>query len=132
MIREGIARIYWRFSRWTLHNEPQPDTPRIILGVPHTSNWDFVFMLAICWRSHVPLRWLGKHTLFAGWRGPLMRALGGIPVDRANPGGIVEEPRRILRACVEELVELTPNQTSRLVVAAATKVAASQRAITRA
>lgn len=91
MIREGIARIYWRFSRWSLRNDPQPNTPRIILGAPHTSNWDFVFMLAICWRSRIPLRWLGKHTLFTGWRGPIMRGLGGIPVDRANPGRIVEE-----------------------------------------
>lgn len=91
MIGEVIARIYWRLSRWTLRNDPQPDTPRIIIGAPHTSNWDFVFMLAICWRSGVPVKWLGKHTLFTGWRGPIMRALGGVPVDRANPGGILDE-----------------------------------------
>lgn len=91
MIREGLARIYWRLSRWTLRNDPQPDTPRIIVGAPHTSNWDFILMLAICWRSRVPVKWLGKHTLFTGWRGPIMRALGGVPVDRDNPAGILDE-----------------------------------------
>jgi 1-acyl-sn-glycerol-3-phosphate acyltransferase len=91
MIRRGIASLYWRFSRWTVRNEPQPDTPRIIIGAPHTSNWDFVFMLAICWQARITMKWLGKHTLFTGWRGPIMRALGGIAVDRANPGKIVEE-----------------------------------------
>jgi 1-acyl-sn-glycerol-3-phosphate acyltransferase len=91
VIRRGIARAYWRFSRWTLRSEPQPDSPRIIIGAPHTSNWDFVFMLAICWQAGIAMRWLGKHTLFTGWRGPIMRALGGIAVDRANPGLIVQE-----------------------------------------
>lgn len=91
MIRNGIARTYWRFSRWTLTNDPQPNRPRIIIGAPHTSNWDFVFMLAICWRSNISMKWLGKHTLFTGWRGPLMRALGGISVDRGNPGTIVQQ-----------------------------------------
>jgi 1-acyl-sn-glycerol-3-phosphate acyltransferase len=91
VIRRGIANLFWGFSRWTLQSEPQPDVPRIIIGAPHTSNWDFVYMLAICWEADVPIRWLGKHTLFTGWRGPIMRALGGIPVDRANPGRIVEE-----------------------------------------
>lgn len=91
MIRRGIAQIYWWFSRWTLRSEPQPDTPRIIIGAPHTSNWDFVLMLAIFWRLGITMRWLGKHTLFVGWRGPIMRALGGIPVDRANPGQVVQQ-----------------------------------------
>jgi 1-acyl-sn-glycerol-3-phosphate acyltransferase len=91
MIRKGIASLYWRFSRWTVHNDPQPDTPRIIIGAPHTSNWDFVLMLAICWDARIVMKWLGKHTLFTGWRGPIMRALGGIAVDRGNPGKIVEE-----------------------------------------
>ena len=91
MIRKSIASIYWRFSRWTLRNEPQPTEPRIIIGAPHTSNWDFVFMLAICWQARISMRWIGKHTLFTGWRGPIMRALGGISVDRANPGNIVEQ-----------------------------------------
>lgn len=91
MIRKRIADIYWRFSRWTLRNEPQPIGPRIIVGAPHTSNWDFVFMLAICWTGRISMRWIGKHTLFAGWRGPIMRALGGISVDRGNPGDIIAQ-----------------------------------------
>jgi 1-acyl-sn-glycerol-3-phosphate acyltransferase len=46
-------------------------------------------MLAIAWRLGIDLRWLGKKSLFTGWRGPLMRALGGIPVDRDDPGRVV-------------------------------------------
>lgn len=86
-----VARVYWRFSRWTLRSEPGPDRPSIIIGAPHTSNWDFVLMCGIAWHMRLRFRWLGKHTLFTGWRGPIMRRLGGIPVHRDHPEGLVDE-----------------------------------------
>ena len=91
MIRRFLARTFWTFSRWTLRTEPAPTRPTILIGAPHTSNWDFVLMLAIAWQLGIDVRWLGKHTLFRGWRGPIMRGLGGIPVDRTNPAGIVDD-----------------------------------------
>lgn len=48
-------------------------------------------MLAISWRLGIDVRWLGKKSLFTGWKGPLMRRLGGIAVDRANPASVVNE-----------------------------------------
>jgi 1-acyl-sn-glycerol-3-phosphate acyltransferase len=85
-----IAQVYWAFSRWTLVTEPAPTRPTVVLGAPHTSNWDFVLMLGIAWRLKMRFRWLGKESLFRGWRGPIMRAIGGIPVDRSNPAGVVD------------------------------------------
>jgi len=89
MIRRFLSRLYWACSRWTLSSTPAPRTPTILIGAPHTSNWDFVLMLAIAWRLDMHVRWLGKASLFRGWRGPIMRRLGGIPVDRDNPAGVV-------------------------------------------
>ena len=91
MLRRLIARTFWAFSRWTLASEPAPARPTVLIGAPHTSNWDFVFMLAIAWRLGIDIRWLGKKSLFAGWRGPIMRGLGGIPVDRTDPARVVDE-----------------------------------------
>ncbi|MBO3089293.1 1-acyl-sn-glycerol-3-phosphate acyltransferase [Cellulomonas dongxiuzhuiae] len=91
-LRRTAARAFWRVSRWTLRTERVPrDGTGIIIGAPHTSNWDFVLMLAIAWEAELPFRWLGKHTLFQGPAGPLMRALGGIPVDRRDPAGLVDD-----------------------------------------
>lgn len=71
---------------------PLPDdSVRVLIGAPHTSNWDFIFMLGILWDLEVNAKYLGKHTLFKRPFGPLMRALGGIPVDRRNPAGIVDD-----------------------------------------
>lgn len=91
MLRQLIARAFWALGPWKLVVEWVPDRPTIFIGAPHTSNWDFVFMLAIGWRLRVKLRWLGKHTLFTGWKGPVMRALGGIPVDRRDPSRVLDE-----------------------------------------
>lgn len=69
-----------------------PDDPKmVIVGAPHTSNWDFVLFLAALhhWQMHV--RFLGKHTLFRWPLGRLFRALGGIPVDRRRPEGVVRQ-----------------------------------------
>lgn len=91
MLSSLIARIFWSVSRWKLVTTPAPDRPTILIGAPHTSNWDFVLMLAIAWRLKIDFRWLGKKSLFKGWRGPIMRKIGGIPVDRADPSRVVTE-----------------------------------------
>ena len=90
-VRPLVARVFWACSSWRLVSEPAPDRPTVLIGAPHTSNWDFVFMLAITWRLDTRIRWLGKKSLFRGWRGPIMRRLGGIPVDRAAPSDVVAE-----------------------------------------
>ena len=91
MIRRLLARLYWLCSRWRLRTEPTPTRPTVLVGAPHTSNWDFVLMLAIAWRLGIHIRWLGKASLFAGWRGRVMRALGGIAVDRSDAARVVAE-----------------------------------------
>lgn len=110
-LRRAVADLFWRISRWTLRSEPVPDRAGILIGAPHTSNWDFVLMLAISWRLGMDIRWLGKHTLFAGWKGPVMRALGGIPVDRGDPSRVVADVLdRVSRGEVFHLV-VTPEGT---------------------
>lgn len=111
MLRRLAARAFWTISRWRLASEPAPSRPSVIIGAPHTSNWDFVFMLAIGWKLGIDLRWLGKHTLFTGWREPIMRALGGIPVDRSDPSRVVDEVVRRLHAGESFCLVVTPDGT---------------------
>lgn len=92
MLRRLLSRLYWALSRWSLvGHDAVPTKPTILIGAPHTSNWDFVLMLAISWRLGIDVHWLGKKSLFRGWRGPIMRKLGGVAVDRDAPGRVVAE-----------------------------------------
>lgn len=110
-LRRQIARLYWAFSRWRLVSEPAPDKPTVLIGAPHTSNWDFVLMLAIAWRLDMRFRWLGKKSLFRGWRGPIMRGLGGIPVDRDAPAAVVGEVLASIRSGDVFGLVVTPDGT---------------------
>ena len=111
MLRRLLSRAYWACSRWTLSSEPAPDRPTVLLGVPHTSNWDFVLMLGIAWRLGIPVRWLGKSSLFRGWRGPIMRRLGGIPVDRSDPSRVVGDVVARIRSGENFGLVVTPEGT---------------------
>lgn len=79
-------------ARYRLVNRPPDDVPVCVLvAAPHTSNWDFFLMLAMAWQSDLKVRWLGKKQMFAGPMAPVFRALGGVAVDRENPGPLVAD-----------------------------------------
>lgn len=65
-------------------------------------------MLALAWRWKISVRWLGKSSLFKAPFGPLMRALGGIPVHRDDPAGLVEELVDQLRGGTPTYLVITP------------------------
>jgi 1-acyl-sn-glycerol-3-phosphate acyltransferase len=59
----------------------------VVIGAPHTTNWDFVFFLGATHDLGIRASFLGKHTLFRWPLGRFMRDMGGIPVDRKARGG---------------------------------------------
>ena len=64
---------------------PFPDVEKaIVVGGPHTSNWDGVVGLTAAVALGLNARFLIKHSLFKGPLGWLLRRLGGIPVDRGR------------------------------------------------
>jgi 1-acyl-sn-glycerol-3-phosphate acyltransferase len=91
-MRQAIGRVLVRALRYRVVGEPAPtDTACILIGAPHTSWLDFPLMLGIAWAEDLSPRWLGKQELFRAPFGGLARRLGGIPVDRADPGTLVAD-----------------------------------------
>ena len=62
----------------------------VIIGMPHTSNWDFVLFLAVTSHFGIDAKVIGKATLVKGPFGWLMRSLGVIPIERNSGQGLVE------------------------------------------
>lgn len=111
-IRAGLAGAFWWLSPWRLVPEAAPPAgPRLLIGAPHTSNFDFVLMLGIAWSARMRIHWLGKRELFRGIAGPIMRGLGGIAVDRANASGVVDAVVARARATDRFLLVVTPEGT---------------------
>jgi len=55
----------------------------VLIGAPHTSNWDFPLTLLALSCMGIKFNWVAKHTLFKWPLGPLFRAIGGVSVDRS-------------------------------------------------
>lgn len=91
MIKKNIARLFLRLAGWAFEGTiPQPRR-FVLIAAPHTSNWDFVFMLAMAWSLDVRLSWMGKASLFGFPFGGLMRAAGGLPIRRELRASLVEQ-----------------------------------------
>ena len=88
-LRRRLARALLRAFGWRV-DVAWPTAPRgVVIVYPHTSNWDF--MVGIVARAAVglPVSWVGKHGIFRWPLGPVLRRLGGIPVDRRAPHGLI-------------------------------------------
>ena len=84
-----IGRLYLRAFGWRVEGALPACARAVVVAAPHTSNWDLPFMLAVAYALGVKPSWLGKRELFRGPLGWLLLRLGGVPVDRRAPQGIV-------------------------------------------
>jgi 1-acyl-sn-glycerol-3-phosphate acyltransferase len=88
-LRKTLARLVLQLAGWrTIGDVPSSG---VLVGAPHTSNWDWVAMLLLMWSGSVPPRVLIKAEIMRTPLGPLLRANGGICLDRQNPGAVVRE-----------------------------------------
>jgi 1-acyl-sn-glycerol-3-phosphate acyltransferase len=91
-VGNGLARWVLRRLGWTVKFEGLPTLQGMLAVYPHTSNWDFVILMIVKGAVGIPVRFWGKDKLF---RIPLFGAwlkwLGGVPVDRTSPRGVVAQ-----------------------------------------
>jgi len=76
--------------RWRVVGRPPTAPKYIIIGAPHTSNCDGVYLIAMAWALRVRVRWLGKNSLFRPPYGWFMRWMGGISIDRSKSNNTVD------------------------------------------
>jgi len=89
-----------------------PNVSRAVLIVaPHTSNLDFLVGVSAMFALGVRVVFLGKHTLFSWPLGPLMRWLGGVPVDRREARGVVDETVALFAERERMILALAPEGT---------------------
>ncbi len=101
------------FKLWGWQYEGSfPDVPKmVIVGAPHTSNWDFFLAMAIMFTLGIRMSWLAKHTFVDGPLGPILRWLGGISVDRRSSSGLVSQIVAAYERRDELLLAVSPEGT---------------------
>ena len=113
----AFARRLLGLVGWRVRFEGLPGPKGVAIVYPHTSNWDFIIGLLAKWTINLPIRWIGKESLFHGVTGAtlgrLMRMWGGRPVDRQNPSGAVEQLAQLMNSEPWFWLGLSPEGTRR-------------------
>ncbi len=110
-----LAAATLRLTGWKANLDGIPAPPYILIGAPHTSNWDFLLMLGTLLQLKQEARWLGKTSLFTPPFGTIMRWLGGIPVDRSQPQNAVAASVKVLKAHPGMILCVAPEGTRKKV-----------------
>jgi len=112
-----VGRFVLRLGGWRIVGG-FPDMARLVIIVaPHSSAWDGIWGLAAKMAMGVDVIFMGKAELFrgpSGWLiGPILRFLGGFPVDRRRADGAVEQAAQRIRRGERGWLVLAPEGTRR-------------------
>lgn len=89
---KGSALARWLLSciGWSVQFEGLPAKQGVIAVYPHTSNWDFIVGILGKWALGLPAHFWAKDSLFkVPVFGRWLRWVGGVPIDRSSPRGVV-------------------------------------------
>ena len=86
-----LAILILRLVGWTSIGSKVSVPKYVLIGAPHTSNWDFPLMLLVVLELRLQLFWMGKHTLFPFPFSGIMKWLGGIPINRTKSHNVVSD-----------------------------------------
>ena len=90
-MKKAFCKFMLKVLGWKAIEPPAPEPKCIILGVPHTSAWDFIiswlYYNSVGGKASVMV----KKEFFWGPLGPIVRWMGGIPVDRSKATGLVKQ-----------------------------------------
>lgn len=106
-----LARLVLWLAGWQI-DVRLPALPKaVLIGAPHTSNWDFVFGISAVFLSELDIRFYAKHQLFRGPLGWLLRWFGGRPVNRSAAASVVEQTREFFAQSDSLYMTLAPEGT---------------------
>lgn len=85
----------------------------VMIAAPHTSNWDYVYTMAALYALEVPIKYLGKASLFKFPLGILITKLGGIPVRREQKNNMVNDMAKMIVDATEQMILIIPAEGTR-------------------
>ena len=108
--RVVISILGWKVNGG-ISDEHQEDN-LVVIVAPHTSNWDGILGVAAIAGLDAKITFIGKHTVFKYFGlGALLRYMGGIPVDRTKPGGIIQDAINQIKDINGTLIGMAPEGT---------------------
>lgn len=114
-VSRWFGRCLLRLGGWTIEGDFPADPRLVVIAAPHSSGWDAYWGLAAKLAMGVDISFIAKAELFRGPLGWLLRKLGGVPVDRSAPGGLVDQTVEQIRGAQRMYFVLAPEGTRKRV-----------------
>ncbi len=111
IFKQVLGKLWLKIMGWELKADQPPPGNFMLICAPHTSNWDFGYLLAFMFIRRIKVSWMGKHTLFKKPYGTFMKWLGGIPVDRRSTHGVVDQIADYFKAGENLIIAIAPEGT---------------------
>jgi 1-acyl-sn-glycerol-3-phosphate acyltransferase len=107
-----LALFLLHLLGWELIGERPPYRKYVLVGAPHTSNWDFLYFYLGALGMGLKVSFMAKDSLFKGPLGFILRKMGGIPVIRSRHTNMVQQ---MIKAFEErdDLILLVPPSGTR-------------------
>ena len=86
-----ILIMLYKRRGWTAVGDIPASPKYVLIASPHTSNWDFPYVLGLFDALGVEAHFMAKASIFRWPFGTFMREVGGVPVDRAAAGDMVSQ-----------------------------------------
>lgn len=110
-IPKFLSRMVLFLMGWRIQSVPLEESKYVMIGVPHTSNWDFLIGYLIMTAIGLKLTWIGKHTLFKKPFGWFLQRTGGIPVDRSIRTNFVDQVVDSFNSVAQQIITIAPEGT---------------------
>ncbi|KAA3661268.1 MAG: acyltransferase [Chloroflexi bacterium] len=89
-LSQAIAQRSMSLFGWEIKGHVPNLSKMVLVGAPHTSNWDFILTICTMFALGIQLNWLAKDSLFRNPFGGIFRYLGGIGVNRRVSTNLVD------------------------------------------
>ena len=106
-----FAKKILKLAGWQIDIVLPEEKKFVLIGAPHTSNWDFPLALLTFWTLDLKIYWVAKIQMFWGPLHPLFTSLGGIPVDRKSTQGFIEQITERFNQTDEMVLTIAPEGT---------------------
>ncbi len=93
-LTKWLADCALLLTGWRVEGGVEGLAKAVVVGAPHYGAWDFVVTVMTTFHLGVRANWLGKRELFSIAKpvgALILRWLGGIPVERGQAGGLVQQ-----------------------------------------
>ncbi len=110
-----FSKFILRITGWKIVGGIPPNVTKcVVIMAPHTSMWDFIWGRLAYWVLGVKAKFLIKKEMFGSILGPLLKKMGGIPVDRSKSSNTVDAVADLFNHCDSLFITITPEATRKL------------------